>query len=701
MRAYKWRIIGSILLFVITLVYCQFAGSYSYYVYPCAAILGWFLGFRLEKRNQFNQFQLILNSLQEGVLYFDCNWRFLYVNKTWETITQYTFEETVGKVFFDFIESEDRKIFERKKQEIHHQHKDYHAFKLRLKKKYSDDYIWVKLIVRRLKNPEGIIGTITDITENKKIENKYKESLIRLKQILSNFHSGILFVDEENKITFVNPRFIEYLNDLKIDLKESCFIGKDFIEILHKYSPLIIDDYKTFITDILDLVKEKKKVFNKIITLKNGCMLSYDFIPIKYDCQVLGYVWNYRDVTEEHYMTHLLHKAKEEAEQANKAKSIFLSNMSHEFRTPLNAIVGFSQILKMRKHSFSEEEQDYLDEIIKASHHLLNLVNDILDLSQIESGKTKLHFEEFRINELIVESIQMIQPFLKKSNLKLHTDLVMDKDIYVRLDKIRTKQILINLLSNAIKYNKSNGSIFITSTLDKERKNVLIHIIDTGIGIKKEDLSRIFDIFYRGKEHQQIIEGSGVGLSVTRDLVHLMNGSIEVSSEEGQGTKFTISFPILPKYLQENMMPTQPDVINNISSLRLLKDLKILYVEPNPIHVEILKVLLYEKQDIIIDSARNTWEAARKIKENAYDVLLIDIHLLDKDGGDLFRFIRYENNMNQYTPIIAVSADSSDKLIDKAKEMGFADYITKPIKLGELVQSIQNVLTIKKDCFPN
>lgn len=713
MKDYNWRIIGSLLFLGVTIVIYIEVISNRLYLLAVTALLGWWIGLGLDRgrkkikitegeinrlsnvlninKSQLNQFQLVLNSLQEGVLYLDSNWEFLYVNETWEHITGFTSQDTVGKSVYSFICTESHSEFEEKFKNVT-ENEGYHYFTLKIKKMDSEEYVWMNFVVRSLEQG-GFIATVTDKTEQMAVKRNYEKANTRLEQILKNYSSGVLFINEKNILTLVNNRLMEYLNNISPMLIDNSSIGIDIKEALTKWSPYLVEAPEEQSEKILNLIQENKPAYNQIIKLINGYVLSCDFIPLQLDNEDLGCLLTFKDITEEYFMNHALLEAKEEAELASKAKSDFLSNMSHEIRTPLNAIVGFSQLLKLRQHGLSADEQDYLDEIVNASHHLLNLVNDILNLSQIESGKSKVTLEEFAINDVLEESIRLVSPILKKENLNLHIDLVTNKNVYVQLDKVRLKQIFINLLSNAIKYNKTNGSVYISSTLDKEQKSVLIHIIDTGIGMNKKELERVFEEFYRGSEHEQLIEGIGVGLTITKGLVELMGGHIKVTSEKGKGTTFTLSFPIIQEYLTSGKTEEEPSYFyNSVVPYKLDSNIRIIYVENNPINIEVLRVLLSETQDVVIDYARNTWEAINKLQNNYYDLILVDIHLPDRNGYDLLRFIRQGTNLNQETPVVAVSGDATEQQIVKAIETGFADYITKPIKLNRLVESIHDVL---------
>ena len=249
----------------------------------------------------------------------------------------------------------------------------------------------------------------------------------------------------------------------------------------------------------------------------------------------------FSDITERKKMEQQLIIAKDDAEAANSAKSSFLSNMSHELRTPLNAILGFAQILSMRKLNIDEMDKKAIFEIKNAGDHLLSLINELLDLAKIESGKIELYPIKLSIGSVLNECVALIENPMKNLNLRLEFDKNACSELYIHADYRRLKQLIINILSNAVKYNRKNGTIQVMCTQSGDK--IQISITDTGAGISEYKLNQLFKPFHRLHQSEHI-EGTGIGLMISRDLARLMKGDITVRSKEGEGSTFTISLPV-------------------------------------------------------------------------------------------------------------------------------------------------------------
>ena len=410
---------------------------------------------------------------------------------------------------------------------------------------------------------------------------------------------------------------------------------------------------------------------------------------------VLGVFAAARDITERKLLDQLLleknvelERATAAAEKANLGKSDFLSSMSHELRTPLNAILGFAQLIESDSPTPTPNQKRSLDQILNAGWYLLELINEILDLAQIESGKTSLSLEPVSLVEVMNECRAMVESQVNKRGIHL-IFLPLELDYFVEADRTRMKQILINLLSNAIKYNKPGGVVTLASTLVTP-ESIRISIRDTGSGLTPEQLAQLFQPFNRlGKELSQE-EGTGIGLVVTKRLVELMGGTIGVGSDVGVGSVFWIDFkwttaPPLAHQDAEPVMLAPPQVSEG-APLRTL-----LYVEDNPANLKLIEQLVARRSDLRMLSAADGNLGIEFARAYQPDVILMDINLPGISGLEAMRVLRADP-LTTHIPIIALSANALPRDIEKGLANGFFYYLTKPIKLDKFMDILDSTL---------
>ncbi len=395
-----------------------------------------------------------------------------------------------------------------------------------------------------------------------------------------------------------------------------------------------------------------------------------------------------------------------QAESANKAKSTFLSNMSHDIRTPMNAIIGFTNLAQTHIDN-KELVSRYLEKIVSASNHLLSLINDILDMSRIESGKIQIQEDEMSIVEAVRDVKNLIQPMAEEKKIQFTINMDI-KNNHIYCDKLRLNQILINLLGNAVKFTPERGEI----TLDIKQEPLapegygvyIFKVKDNGIGIAPEFLDKIFKAFEREKAKvAQGIQGTGLGLSITKSMVELMGGKISVDSQVGQGSEFTVKVVFMLQdtdkddYSVEDLTKRQLEEKQNKQEERrnLFAGKKILLVEDNNLNREITRMLLIEA-GFVIDEAVNGQEAVEKVKASEvgeYAVVLMDIQMPIMDGYEATKQIRrLPVRALANVPILAMTANAFAEERRKAMSCGMNGHISKPMDINILFETIEGIL---------
>ncbi len=398
------------------------------------------------------------------------------------------------------------------------------------------------------------------------------------------------------------------------------------------------------------------------------------------------------DITQLKLAEERVLKAKESAEKANQAKSEFLSSMSHELRTPLNAILGFAQLFDLDKN-LSSDQRSNVGEIKKAGEHLLQLIGDVLDLAKIEAGRMTFSLEKVAPVRILEEcgALFVSQAKARGIHLKLQTKGFEDKTI--KADGVRLKQVVINLIGNAIKYNRDRGSVTITCS-STDNGEFRITVKDTGIGIPENMHSDLFQPFNRLGAEGSSIEGSGVGLVITKQLVEQMGGRLDFSSEEGVGSKFSIQFPFYSAIDKEYEVDQgHPETGKNqaIPDLLVREKKRVLYVEDNPSNQRLMQQILgrYPEFDLeIADEALRGIYLGRVTKP---DLIILDINLPGMDGHEVVSVLK-QDPATKNIPVIALSANAMLHDMEKGRRSGFNHYLTKPVNIAQLIEVCNELL---------
>ena len=385
-----------------------------------------------------------------------------------------------------------------------------------------------------------------------------------------------------------------------------------------------------------------------------------------------------------------LHDAMAVAGKANLAKSDFLSSMSHELRTPLSAILGFAQLMESGTPSPTVSQKRSIDQILKAGWYLLELINEILDLAVIESGKLSLSLEAISLSEVMQECRAMIEAQAQRHRISVSFPQA-DIRYFVKADRTRIKQILINLLSNAIKYNNLGGTVVVdcvASTPDRVR----IRVTDAGAGLTPEQLTQLFQPFNRLGQEASLEEGTGIGLVVCKRLVELMGGVIGVESTVGKGSMFRFELNLTE---EQHVIAAEPAFVAPARIAAGAKLRTVLYVEDNPANLMLVEDLIARRPDIRLLSAMDGISGVTIARAALPDVVLMDINLPGISGIRALKILA-EDPTTAHIPVVALSANAIPRDIEKGLEAGFFRYLTKPIKVNEFMETLDVALEAAK-----
>ena len=428
------------------------------------------------------------------------------------------------------------------------------------------------------------------------------------------------------------------------------------------------------------------------VTVKQQALVFLVAVSIAVLATAICYLMLHRKQREKLY-TEEIRKSAEKARKANEAKTRFLFNMSHDIRTPMNAIVGFSGLLEKSIHD-EKKSLDYIKKLRVSSDILLTIINQVLEMARIESGKITLSSESVNIREMVDAMNTVFESSLTKKSLEYQCSLNVVHD-QILCDKTKMEEIILNVVSNSIKYTNPHGKITVSidelDSEDEKNANYKVVVEDNGIGMSQDYLPHIFEEFSR--EHTSTetrVAGTGLGLPIVKSLVDRMGGTIEVESEEGKGTRFIMkfSFPVsLENQVREKEKQNIPDITEK------LKGKRILLAEDNDLNAEIAETVLVEAGIEVkrVEDGLQCIEELKKMPENYYDVILMDVQMPNMDGYTATQRIRDLDDSRAESPIIAMTANAYDEDRRKAQEAGMDGFLAKPLDVDEMMRLLGKI----------
>ncbi len=550
----------------------------------------------------------------------------------------------------------------------------------------------IEVSLSPLRTEEGhtVSAAIRDISDRKRMEAAAKLAADRLASAVESIQDAFALFDENDRLVLCNSVYRRLIGDSL----PGPVIGKSYDDLLAAWMRDIAfpdDPARDTFRQERVLRRRQDPTLSFDVRMRDGRSLRV----IDRRTAEGGMVKTIWDLTSDVRLAEELREARATAEAASRAKSDFLSSMSHELRTPLNAILGFAQLLRRdKKDALSPRHLERVDQILKGGEHLLRLIDDILDLSRIEAGGVSISTEPVGVTEVLAEVKATLEPIAARQGIHVDVEALPEKLPVVSVDRTRFAQILMNFGSNAIKYNRPSGSVSFTVSMQSDgRLRVLVR--DTGMGIPAEKQDKLFQPFQRAGQETGPIEGTGIGLVITKRLAELMHGAVGFRSVPGEGSQFWVDVPVHASDARSIAQPAvRPD-----GHERSLGDGRggrktVLYVEDNPANVVFMKDVVSTFDNIDLLTAPTAELGLELARGRAPAVILMDINLPGMSGVDALRQLR-EVPSTREIPVIALTAAASERDKQRGREAGFYRYITKPVQVDELLGALEALLAAR------
>jgi PAS domain S-box-containing protein len=548
---------------------------------------------------------------------------------------------------------------------------------------HKDGYRWLYGVTRLVYGEEGelvdTLGYAMDVTERRQADQAVREREATLQAVVNASPDIITILDADGRIRSMSPAGQRILGRPSDDRVGHSALSSEFVHP---------DDLERFAQAQRKVLagQDESAAVRLRVRHADGHWLTLEAHsrPLAAPAGVLVVS---RDVTEQAALEEELRLAKLAAEQANEAKSEYLSRMSHELRTPLNAILGFAQLLELDQ--LDEEQRDNLGHILSGARHLLSLINEVLDIAAIEAGRLSLSLEPVALADVCAETVSLIRPLADHQHI-----VVVGPDVscstHVLGDRQRLKQVLLNLLSNAVKYNREGGSVHL-SCEPADGGRLRIMVTDTGVGVPPDAVERLFVPFERVTDEQSGIEGTGLGLPLSKRLAEAMGGTLDLVSNSGQGSTFWVELPLVDSPVgQEDGQEQAGHAPEEERAEQTAPAITVLYIEDNMSNLRLVERVLGRRPGVRLISAMRPELGLELASEHHPDLVLLDLHLPDMPGEVVLRRLQ-ANPKTADIPVVILSADARSGLIQRLLEQGARAFLTKPLDVKEFLELLDAV----------
>jgi len=555
---------------------------------------------------------------------------------------------------------------------------------------------WVSVTARqysRAQNSSTVLGVIMDVAARKsseqialqqaealaKSEQHLREQTRILQTVVNSMGHGVVVADKNGAFLLFNPAAERILGVGAVKGAPD--------EWTHQFGVFSADQVTPCPASEVPLARalrgisvDREELFIRNAVISEGAWISITASPLKDE---LGAIWGgvvvFADITERKRVDQALHVAKDDAERANRAKSEFLSRMSHELRTPLNSILGFSQILKM--HDLPERPRECVEHVMKGGTHLLGLIDEVLDIARIEAGRLALSPEPVLASDSVHQVLDMVRPLAAARNITLTFDRPRSCQQHILADRQRLHQVLLNLLSNAVKYNHDGGRVDISCNKSPDRQ-LRLSVRDTGAGISEADQARLFAPFERLAANDSEVQGTGLGLALSKRLMEAMGGKIGLESLPGDGSTFWIELPHAEA--PEDAVHRQ-EMLSMIGIKHIQGTRTVLYIEDNLSNMRLMEHIVSYRPQISLVPAMQGRLGLELAYQHRPDLILLDLHLPDLSGDEVLKRLQADPR-TRGIPVVMISADATPGQVNRLLGAGAAAYLTKPLNVENLLK---------------